>query len=68
MIVDSCEKAYIIGFLSYIKEIHTNYSQNCYELINIDEDADEKLLKNFKLNENEFQTDIGSMTIKDHNF
>lgn len=48
MIVDSCEKAFVIGFLSYIKEIHTNYSQNCYELVNIDEELDEELLKILK--------------------
>jgi len=45
MIIDSCEKAFAIGFLSYIKEVHTKYSQNCYELINIDEDLDKELLK-----------------------
>ena len=48
MIVDNCEKAFCLGFLSYIKEVHTDYSQNCYELINIDEELDEGLLKIFK--------------------
>ena len=48
MIVDSCEKAFSLGFLSYIKEVHTEYSQNCYELINIDDELDEGILKIFK--------------------
>jgi len=48
MIVDSCEKAFSLGFLSYIKDVHTNYSQNCYELINIDEELDEGILKILK--------------------
>jgi deoxyuridine 5'-triphosphate nucleotidohydrolase len=48
MIIDSCEKAFSLGFLSYIKEVHTEYSQNCYELINIDDELDEGLLKIFK--------------------
>jgi deoxyuridine 5'-triphosphate nucleotidohydrolase len=48
MIVDSCEKAFLVGFLSYIKDVHTNYSQNCYELINIDEEADKEILNIFK--------------------
>jgi deoxyuridine 5'-triphosphate nucleotidohydrolase len=48
MIVDSCEKAFSLGFLSYIKDVHTNYSQNCYELNNIDEDLDKNLLKILK--------------------
>lgn len=48
MIIDSCEKAFCLGFLSYIKDVHTDYSQNCYELINIDEDLDEGLLKILK--------------------
>ena len=48
MIVDSCEKAFCLGFLSYINEVHTEYSQNCYELINIDDELDEELLKILK--------------------
>ena len=48
MIIDSCEKAFSLGFLSYIKDVHTEYSQNCYELINIDDELDEGLLKIFK--------------------
>lgn len=48
MIIDSCEKAFCLGFLSYIKEVHTEYSQNCYELINIDDEIDEGLLKILK--------------------
>lgn len=48
MIIDSCEKAFSLGFLSYIKDVHTEYSQNCYELINIDEELDEGLLKILK--------------------
>lgn len=48
MIVDTYEKAFTLGFLSYINEVHTEYSQNCYELINIDEELDEGLLKIFK--------------------
>lgn len=48
MIIDSCEKAFCLGFLSYIKEVHSNYSNNCYELINIDDELDEDLLKKFK--------------------
>jgi len=45
MIIDNCEKAFSLGFLSYIKDIHTKYSQNCYELINIDEELDKYILK-----------------------
>jgi deoxyuridine 5'-triphosphate nucleotidohydrolase len=48
MIIDSCEKAFTLGFLSYINEVHTEYSQNCYELINIDDELDEELLKILK--------------------
>lgn len=48
MIIDNCEKAFCLGFLSYINEVHTEYSQNCYELINIDEELDEGILKIFK--------------------
>jgi deoxyuridine 5'-triphosphate nucleotidohydrolase len=48
MVIDSCEKAFCLGFLSYIYEVHTEYSQNCYELINIDEELDEGLLKILK--------------------
>jgi len=45
MIVDSCEKAFCLGFLSYIGEVHTSYSKNCYEFINIDEELDDEILK-----------------------
>ena len=48
MIVDSCEKAFSLGFLSYISDVHTEYSQNCYELINVDDELDKGLLKVFK--------------------
>jgi len=48
MIIDTCEKAFSIGFLSYINDIHTNYSQNCYELNNIDEDLDKEILNILK--------------------
>ncbi len=48
MIIDSCEKAFSLGFLSYIGEIHTSYSKNCYEFVNIDEEADEEILKVLK--------------------
>lgn len=46
--IDNCEKAFVLGFLSYIKEVHTKYSQNCYELMNIDEEEDEGILKILK--------------------
>jgi deoxyuridine 5'-triphosphate nucleotidohydrolase len=48
MIIDSCKKAFSLGFLSYIKDVHTDYSQNCYETNNIDEDLDKELLKYLK--------------------
>ena len=47
MIVDSCETAFSVGFLSYIKDTHTTYSKNCYELPNIDDVLDKDLLKKF---------------------
>jgi deoxyuridine 5'-triphosphate nucleotidohydrolase len=46
--IDSCEKAFSLGFLSYINEVHTNYSQNCYELMNIDEEEDKEILNILK--------------------
>lgn len=48
MIVDSCEKAFSLGFLSYIGEVHTSYSKNCYEFVNVDEEEDEEILKVLK--------------------
>lgn len=47
-IIDSCEKAYLLGFLSYINEVHSEYSKNCYELMSIDEELDGELLKKLK--------------------
>ena len=46
--INSCEKAFTLGFLSYIKEVHTNYSQNCYELMNIDDEEDKEILNILK--------------------
>ncbi len=48
MIVDSCEKSFSLGFLSYIGEVHTSYSKNCYEFVNVDEEEDEEILKVLK--------------------
>ena len=48
MIVDSYEKAFSLGFLSYIGEVHTSYSKNCYEFVNVDEEEDEEILKVLK--------------------
>jgi deoxyuridine 5'-triphosphate nucleotidohydrolase len=48
MNIDNCEKAFSIGFLSYIYDVHTTYSQNCYELNNIDEELDRDILNFLK--------------------
>lgn len=42
--IDTNEKAYCLGFFSYINEIHSKYSKYCYELNNIDTKVDNELL------------------------
>jgi len=46
--IDSNEKAYCLGFFSYINENHSKYSKYCYELNNIDIAVDNKLLRYFE--------------------
>jgi deoxyuridine 5'-triphosphate nucleotidohydrolase len=46
--IDNNEKAYCLGFFSYINDMHTKYSKNCYELTNIDIKTDDKLLRYFE--------------------
>lgn len=46
--IDNNEKAYCLGFFSYINDVHTKYSKHCYELNNIDINIDDKLLKYFE--------------------
>lgn len=43
--IDSDEKAFVLGFLSYINETHSKYSQNTYELTNICSTDDKELLE-----------------------
>jgi len=42
--IDTIEKAYCVGFLSYMKDVNSNYADNCYELINIYKEDDEYIL------------------------
>jgi len=45
--IDTNEKAYCLGFLSYINDTHSKYSKNCYELSNINTTIDNNILKSF---------------------
>lgn len=47
-IIDSNEKAYCLGFFSYINVNHSKFSKYCYEFNNIDITADDKLLQYFE--------------------
>lgn len=46
--IDSNEKAYCLGFFSYINENHSKYSKYCYEVNNINITSDSKLLRYFE--------------------
>ena len=45
--IDNNEKAYSLGFFSYINDTHTTFSKNSYELSNIDTNYDKDILDLF---------------------
>jgi dUTP pyrophosphatase len=46
--IDTNEKAYCLGFFSYINDTHSRYSENTYEFSNIYLDEDKKTIETIK--------------------
>jgi len=46
--IDTNEKAFCLGFFSYINDSHSKYSKNCYEFSNIYLDEDKEILNIIK--------------------
>jgi len=47
-IIDNNEKAYTLGFFSYINDTHSKYANNCYEFSNIYIEEDKETLNLFR--------------------